>query len=99
MESKLDADIWELVYLSTRHHRDAQPETFIESHSNRWSESALQYLVQYIIMAGTRAAAAEERLKQTQVRMEGAIKLLPNLIESLGTGAATVGLVFFFRCS
>lgn len=100
MESKQDVDVWDMVYLSTRSHWDAQPETFRASYSNMQSEpafpeSALQYLVQCITMAEARAAAAEERQKQTQARMKVAIKSLPDLIELLGTDAATVLRSFF----
>lgn len=100
MELKPDVDIWDMVYLSTQSHRDVQPETFRASYSNMrpeltLPEPAFQYLVQCTIKAEVRAAAAEERQKQTQTRMKGAAKLLPGLIESLGTDAATVFWSFF----
>lgn len=95
MESRPDINIWDLVYLSTCCPQDAQPETSRISYSNMQPESALQYLVQCTIMSEVRAATAEERRRQTQGRIEVAIKLLPGLIEALGTDAATVAWSFF----
>lgn len=90
MKPRPDADIWELVYLATQDHRIAQSQTPKESVSIAWSDSAWQNLVQSNTMAEARPATTEERLKHLQSRMEVAMKLIPDLIESLGTEAATV---------
>ena len=88
MESRPDVYIWDLVYLSIGDHRVVQREA--PTNSNTCSDSALHSLVQCITMTEARAATAEERLKQLQSRMEVAMKLLPDLIASMGTDAATV---------